>query len=657
MIYVFIFKRGDTELTLKSEPDYIREDDLRNIYRRAIDGAEWKHIEKRWVIRVDQAPSIIANIEALSGFKVVVHDLAKPMIASEVALHEMSLPDAEEAMAELERKLSMKGFSLHDYQRHDVRWTSSRPRSFNGSEMGTGKTIVALCSLPYGYGTLVLCPSIAKEMWYRETLQWRDDYIPTVIETKRQFRLPAAHELLIVNPELLPVCPKEALPAPLCFVVDEAHMLKGDSARAAHARTYSARASKAIGLSGTPLPNDPLDLWNILSIFLIEREAFGSKGRFVSLFRGKAEYYFKKNLEDPDGEPIRQFAGYGWGVCPTNIPTKGVKEWEIPETGCEYSPPREKPKTLQFDFTSDTDNPATIDADGNLTFESSELDSLQEPEPPTFPNLPCTTCGSTIYVRKPMPPSPEIVDCLRKVMIRHEKKDVLKDLPPKIYKLLGCTLSKKWIKQLNEKMSIHDIDRFLEVEDLDQITKPKDGDNTSFLPGLMEARKILAQAKIQAAEQPINEWEASGYKTLVFSAHRSPVEHFGTRLGWTSIIGGLTDQERAKSIDRFQGGDLRGLAISIAAAAVSMTLTEASHELFIDRAWNPSDNDQAEDRAHRIGQTKGLLVFDLVADHPVDRHVHILIQRKRRIIDATVGLVTRDRDLELPLLRELKRRS
>ncbi len=645
MIYIFVYKRGDEGLlTLKSQPGYIQDEALRNTYRRAIDGAEWKHVEKQWVIRVDQAPGVLANLADIPDFKVIVHDLAKPLIAAEEALCESGVQDVEESLREVQHKLAIKGKHLFPYQLESILFMASRTRSFNADQPGLGKTVCSLVALPFGYGTLVVCPSIAKEMWYRETKEWRDDYVPTVIETKKQFRLPAAHELLIVNPELLPVCPKDSLPAPLCFVVDEAHMLKGDSARAAHARTYSARASKAIGLSGTPLPNDPLDLWNILSVFLIEREAFGSKGRFVSLFRGKPTYFFKKNPNAYDDEPIRQFSGYAWGVCPTNTPPKGTPEWETPPTGCEYK---------RVSEAVDHDLVASLDEDGNLIYGESEYDEDAEPD---FPNLPCATCGSTIHQRKPMPPSPEIGQLLRKVMVRHEKKDVLKDLPPKIYKLLGAPLSKKWIKQFNEAMTLQEIDRFRAVEDLDQITKPKDGDDQSFLPGLMEARKILAQAKIEAAEQILNEWEAAGnIKPLVFSAHRAPVEHFGKRLGWESIIGGLTDSVRAESIDKFQSGILRGMAISIAAASVSMTLTEASHELFIDRAWNPSDNDQAEDRAHRIGQTKGLLVFDLIADHPVDRHVHLLIQRKRKIIDATVGLVTRDRDLELPLLRHLQR--
>ncbi len=661
MIYVFIYKRGDEGLTIRSEPNYIRDDGLRELYRRAIDGATFVYAEKSWVIRVDQAPGIIANIEALGKeFSVIVHALAKPLIEAERELTDMSAVDVVEALREIEQKLSLKGKRLFDYQREDVLFMATRPRVFNANAPGLGKTIETLCALPYGYGTIIVCPSIAKEMWYRETSQWRDDYVPTVIETKRQFRLPSAHELLIVNPELLPVCPKDALPAPLAFVVDEAHIFGNDtSTRSAHARTFSARASKAIGLSGTPLPSDPMQLWNILSVFLLEREAFGSKGRFVQLFRGKATYFFQtKTNADGEKELVRQFSGYAWGVCPTNIAAKGEPEWEIPVTGCEYTPPKEEePIHLSLDLSED--NPSYLDEDGNLTFNTPELD-IPPPPVPEFPNLPCETCGSTIHIRKPMMPSIEIVDCLRKVMVRHEKKDVLKDLPPKIYKLLGAPLSKKWIKKFNEVMSLRDIDRFLAIEDLDEITKAQNGEpgtDASYLPGLMEARKVLAQAKIEAAEQVLNEWDAENHKVLLFSAHRAPVEHFGKRLGWESIVGGLTDKNRQGSIDKFQEGIMRGLAISIAAASVSMTLTMASHELFIDRAWNPGDNDQAEDRPHRIGQTKGLLIFDMIADHPVDRHNHILIQRKRRIIDATVGLVTRDRDLDLPLLRELKRRK
>jgi SNF2 family DNA or RNA helicase len=126
------------------------------------------------------------------------------------------------------------------------------------------------------------------------------------------------------------------------------------------------------------------------------------------------------------------------------------------------------------------------------------------------------------------------------------------------------------------------------------------------------------------------------------------------RAGWVAIIGGST-LDRGQVQRDFQAGKYRGLAGTIGAASTALTLTLATRELFIDRAWVPADNDQAEDRAHRIGQTAGLIIVDLVAEHPIDRHVHILNHRKRGIIRASIGRVRGNRDVNLPLLRAIER--
>jgi len=58
--------------------------------------------------------------------------------------------------------------------------------------------------------------------------------------------------------------------------------------------------------------------------------------------------------------------------------------------------------------------------------------------------------------------------------------------------------------------------------------------------------------------------------------------------------------------------------------------------LFVDKAWTPADNEQAEDRAYRIGQTKSVLITTLEADHELDSRINVLLAHKQGMIDGVV---------------------
>ena len=84
-------------------------------------------------------------------------------------------------------------------------------------------------------------------------------------------------------------------------------------------------------------------------------------------------------------------------------------------------------------------------------------------------------------------------------------------------------------------------------------------------------------------------------------------------------------------------GKLKGVAGTIKAMGVSITLTHSHHELFVDREYVPGLNDQAEDRACRIGQTRGVVIHDLVCNHPLDRALYEILATKTKIINASVN--------------------
>lgn len=141
---------------------------------------------------------------------------------------------------------------------------------------------------------------------------------------------------------------------------------------------------------------------------------------------------------------------------------------------------------------------------------------------------------------------------------------------------------------------------------------------------------------------------------VVCSAHRAPIEALEGRDGWATIMGDTSPEERAEIVARFQAGELRGVGLTIRAGGVGLTLTKASHMIFVDLDWTPALNAQCEDRICRIGQqAQGLTYKILVSDHPLDLHVARLIVNKMGLIDAAV-----ERVLEAPREDEpVQRRS
>jgi SNF2 family DNA or RNA helicase len=95
---------------------------------------------------------------------------------------------------------------------------------------------------------------------------------------------------------------------------------------------------------------------------------------------------------------------------------------------------------------------------------------------------------------------------------------------------------------------------------------------------------------------------------------------------------------RDKIVSEFQEEDGPGvLLLSLKAGGVGLTLTAADHVYILDPWWNPAVEDQASDRAHRIGQDKPVMVYRLVAQDTVEERVIELQNRKRALLAAAVG--------------------
>jgi SNF2 family DNA or RNA helicase len=133
---------------------------------------------------------------------------------------------------------------------------------------------------------------------------------------------------------------------------------------------------------------------------------------------------------------------------------------------------------------------------------------------------------------------------------------------------------------------------------------------------------------------------ADGHKALVFSQWTSLLDRIEPLLGERRIgfvrLDGAT-RDRGEVVARFQDPDGPPVfLISLKAGGTGLTLTAADHVFLVDPWWNPAVEDQAADRAHRIGQERPVLVHRLVAEDSVEERVLALQARKRALADAAL---------------------
>ena len=103
------------------------------------------------------------------------------------------------------------------------------------------------------------------------------------------------------------------------------------------------------------------------------------------------------------------------------------------------------------------------------------------------------------------------------------------------------------------------------------------------------------------------------------------------------LHGRVPAARRTEMVDRFQAGDAPVLLLSLRAGGTGLNLTRATHVVHYDRWWNPAVEDQATDRAYRIGQDRPVQVHRLVTEGTVEDRVAAMLERKRNLAEAIVG--------------------
>jgi SWI/SNF-related matrix-associated actin-dependent regulator 1 of chromatin subfamily A len=248
-------------------------------------------------------------------------------------------------------------------------------------------------------------------------------------------------------------------------------------------------------------------------------------------------------------------------------------------------------------------------------------------------------------------PRPEVPELLRKVSLQRRREAVLPDLPTKVYRTVPTNgLDEALVRRLDEvveSLSAIGIDLAAATSAAEIAQRA----GRVLFEQMSAVRASLATAKIPALLALVEEYEAADEPLVVFSAHRGPVDALASRPGWASITGDTSAEERTRIVADFQAGRLCGLSATIQAGGTGITLTRSSHVVFVDLAWTPALNEQAEDRVCRIGQSRGVVVTRLVAGHVLDERVSELLSAKEGLIEAAVERSARtEADPEVPSL-------
>ncbi|MGA8988214.1 DEAD/DEAH box helicase [Aeromicrobium sp.] len=157
-----------------------------------------------------------------------------------------------------------------------------------------------------------------------------------------------------------------------------------------------------------------------------------------------------------------------------------------------------------------------------------------------------------------------------------------------------------------------------------------------------DSRLTGRAGKLGVFDELVEEIVAEGGATLVFTQYaqmgRLLTRHLEEKkIPHQFLHGATTIRAREKMVHRFQSGEIPVFVLSLKAAGVGLNLTRADHVIHYDRWWNPAVEDQATDRAHRIGQTKNVQVHRLISEGTIEESIDELIRSKRSLADAVVN--------------------
>lgn len=243
----------------------------------------------------------------------------------------------------------------------------------------------------------------------------------------------------------------------------------------------------------------------------------------------------------------------------------------------------------------------------------------------------------------------QLITRIKPFMLRRSKELVAKDLPPKILMTQLITLSP-------EQRDLYEAIR-LSMETKVKFAIESKGLRSSqiiILDALLKLRQVCSDPRVMAMEagkhihmpdklawllETLPTFIEEGRRILLFSSFATILDHIAHSLtahGYPYVM--LTGQtkDRKTPIDRFQNKEVPLFLISLKAGGVGLNLTAADTIIHYDPWWNPAAQEQATDRAHRIGQDKTVFVYQLIAKDTVEEKILKMQETKAQLLSSVM---------------------
>ncbi len=237
---------------------------------------------------------------------------------------------------------------------------------------------------------------------------------------------------------------------------------------------------------------------------------------------------------------------------------------------------------------------------------------------------------------------------LRPFVLRRTKAQVAPELPPRTEVELAVELSEEErrlyedarlaivARLRNTEAALAEGSRDPRFEALAGLTRLR---RLACHPRLYDARSNVSSSKLQRVLRLLDDLRENGHRALVFSQFTSHLALVREALDARGVVyqylDGQTPQlERQRRVDAFQVGQGELFLISLKAGGTGINLTAADYVLHLDPWWNPAVEDQATDRAHRIGQDKPVTVYKLVARGTVEDAILEMQRDKRALVSG-----------------------
>jgi len=232
---------------------------------------------------------------------------------------------------------------------------------------------------------------------------------------------------------------------------------------------------------------------------------------------------------------------------------------------------------------------------------------------------------------------------IRPFILRRIKSQVLEELPPRTEVTLDVEMSP-------DEMHFYEALRQNALDILERSVESR-GRHLQILTEIMKLRQAccnprlisrdsgISSSKLEIFASIISELIASRHKALVFSqfiGHLDIIrEHLDSQnISYQYLDGSTSSRHRKERVEAFQAGEGDLFLISLKAGGLGLNLTAADYVIHMDPWWNPAVEDQASDRAHRIGQTRPVTIYRLVCKNTIEEKIVKLHQEKRDLADS-----------------------